>query len=120
MALTNISIFLIKNSFSKIASSPTKHAELMGMGIPVICNGIGDTGEIIRSTKTGFVVDDFSEHSFQQAIDKIIELEKIDKAYIRHCATQIFALTIGVQRYLSVYNDIMKVNQAIAFIDATS
>ena len=39
----NYSIFFIKPSYSKISSSPTKQGELMGLGIPVICNkGVGD------------------------------------------------------------------------------
>ena len=60
MALSNCSVFFIKSSFSKMASSPTKHAELMGMGIPVICNDIGDTGGIINDTKTGFIINTFN------------------------------------------------------------
>jgi glycosyltransferase involved in cell wall biosynthesis len=46
LAMCSCSVFFIRNTFSKIASSPTKHGELMGMGIPVICNDIGDTGKI--------------------------------------------------------------------------
>ena len=56
IALSNFSIFFIRNTFSKKASSPTKHAELMGMGIPIVCNDIGDTGNIIDSTGTGMVI----------------------------------------------------------------
>jgi hypothetical protein len=37
----------------------------MGMGIPVICNDIGDTGNIVTGTKTGLVVKDFTMTSFQ-------------------------------------------------------
>jgi len=107
MALSNCSIFFIRNSFSKIASSPTKHAELMCMGIPVICNNIGDTGYIVNTTKTGFIVIDFSPNFFDNAIDKIEELEGIDKEYIRSRTKGIFDLDTGVQRYLSLYNRIM-------------
>jgi glycosyltransferase involved in cell wall biosynthesis len=107
MALCNCSIFFIRNSFSKIASSPTKHAELMCMGIPVICNNIGDTGYVVNATKTGFIVSDFSLNSFENAIDKIEELERIDKEYIRNRTKAIFDLATGVQRYLSLYNRIM-------------
>jgi glycosyltransferase involved in cell wall biosynthesis len=107
MALSDCSIFFIRNSFSKIASSPTKHAELMCMGIPVICNNIGDTGSIVNSTKTGFIVTDFGSNSFETAIDKIEEMAGIDKEYIRNRTKGIFDLDTGVQRYLSLYNRIM-------------
>ena len=48
LSLSNYSIFFIRPIYSKIASSPTKHAELMGMGVPVFCNDIGDTGFFLR------------------------------------------------------------------------
>jgi glycosyltransferase involved in cell wall biosynthesis len=107
LALSTYGIFFIRDTFSKMASSPTKHAELMGMGIPVICNDIGDTGSIVNSTKTGFIVDDFSEQSFQTAIEKINDLARIDKEYIRECAKQRFDLKTGIQAYLNLYHRIL-------------
>ncbi len=64
LSMCSCSIFFIRNTFSKKASSPTKHAELMGMGIPVICNDIGDTVHITSSTKTGLVLNDFNYDHF--------------------------------------------------------
>jgi glycosyltransferase involved in cell wall biosynthesis len=107
LALSTCGVFFIRNTSSKIASSPSKHAELMGMGIPIICNDIGDTGYIVNKTKTGIIVDDFSEYSFQDAISQIDRLEKIDRRYIQNCSREIFDLNIGVQQYSDIYNRIM-------------
>lgn len=107
LALSNISLFFIRNSFSKMASSPTKHAELMGMGIPVICNNIGDTGNIIKETKTGFLVNDFNEKGLMEAVNTIQEIELLDKGMIRESAKKIFDLEIGVKKYLGVYQNIL-------------
>jgi glycosyltransferase involved in cell wall biosynthesis len=107
MALSNCSIFFIKNSFSKMASSPTKHAELMAMGIPVICNNIGDTGDIVDSTRTGIIVDTFNNDSFQEVVNKIADLEKMDKEYIRNCGKKVFDLQSGAEKYLKEYNRIL-------------
>jgi len=107
LALSTCGVFFIRNTSSKIASSPSKHAELMGMGIPIICNDIGDTGYIVNKTKTGIIVDDFSEYSFQDAISQIDRLEKIDRRYIQNCSREIFDLNIGIQQYLDIYNRIM-------------
>jgi glycosyltransferase involved in cell wall biosynthesis len=90
-----------------MASSPTKHGEFLGMGIPVICNEIGDTGSIVNDTKTGILVDDFSERSFQNAICRMTDLEKARKEEVRNCAEKIFDLKVGVQKYLEMYNSIM-------------
>lgn len=103
LSLSWSSIFFIRNSFSKIASSPTKHAELMGMGIPIICNDIGDTGFIIKQTGTGFLVNEFGEESLAQAIRNIEEIGMIDSETIRRCSIDFFDLKSGVQKYLQVY-----------------
>ena len=107
LALSTYGIFFIRNTFSKMASSPTKHGEFLGMGIPVICNEIGDTGSIVNDTKTGILIDDFSERSFENAICRMTELEKVRKEDIRNCAEKIFDLKVGVQKYLEMYNSIM-------------
>ena len=103
IALSNFSIFFIRNTFSKTASSPTKHAELMGMGIPVVCNAIGDTGNIIDSTGTGMVINEFDEKSLEEAVKKIEQLEKLNKKNIRDCASEYFDLETGAKKYLGLY-----------------
>ena len=110
IALSNFSIFFIRNTFSKIASSPTKHAELMGMGIPVICNDIGDTGSIVSQTGTGMMVNEFDETSLEKSVDKLTAFEHISKGYIRECAVNYFDLKAGVKKYLHLYISILNVN----------
>jgi glycosyltransferase involved in cell wall biosynthesis len=108
IALSEFSIFFIRNSFSKLASSPTKHAELMGMGVPVICNDIGDTGNIINETATGHVVNKFDKLSLEETVNKIGTLNKIGKEYIRSCAENHFDLKTGVRKYLNLYHSIIE------------
>jgi glycosyltransferase involved in cell wall biosynthesis len=109
LGLSNFSLFFIRNTFSKMASSPTKHAELMGMGIPVICNDIGDTGNIIKETKTGLLVKDLDESGLIDAVNSITELEGIDKNHIRQSAKELFDLATGVKKYLKGYqNSLLK------------
>jgi glycosyltransferase involved in cell wall biosynthesis len=103
MALAKFSIFFIRNSFSKMASSPTKHAELMGMGIPVVCNDIGDTGNIIKETKTGIVANEFDKTSLEAAVKEIQQLEQLNKEHIRNSATRFFDLEVGAGKYLGLY-----------------
>jgi glycosyltransferase involved in cell wall biosynthesis len=107
LSFCSASIFFIRPTFSKTASSPTKHAELMGMGVPVICNDIGDTGRIIRSTGTGMVVDQFDMTTLQIAATQLPELADIDKNAIRRAAFQYFDLETGARHYQSVYERIL-------------
>jgi glycosyltransferase involved in cell wall biosynthesis len=108
IALSTCSIFFIRNTFSKMASSPTKHAELMGMGVPVICNDIGDTGALITSTGTGLLINDFDEAHLDAAVAATTDLEKLSKSHIRRCAMELFDLQSGVKKYLQVYKRIFQ------------
>jgi glycosyltransferase involved in cell wall biosynthesis len=108
ISLSDCSIFFIRPTYSKIASSPTKHAELMGMGIPVICNDIGDTGSIIEETKTGLVVKEFTDAEYDRVIAQMDGLLAIPKEHIRKAAFQYFDLEKGAGDYLQIYKRILK------------
>ncbi len=107
LSLSDCSIFFIRATYSKIASSPTKHAELMGMGIPIICNDIGDTGHIIAKTKTGSIVREFNELGYKKVIGRMDELQNISKEDIRQAAFTYFDLAKGVEKYLQIYKRIL-------------
>jgi glycosyltransferase involved in cell wall biosynthesis len=108
LGMCESSVFFIRPTFSKKASSPTKHAELMGMGIPVICNDIGDTGHIIHSTQTGIVINGFSREELSSAVDQYDELRGISKAAIRACAQELFDLEAGAEKYYQLYQTILE------------
>jgi glycosyltransferase involved in cell wall biosynthesis len=108
LSLCEWSIFFIRNTFSKTASSPTKHAELMGMGIPVVCNTIGDTGNIINATRTGLLVDEFNEAALNRACEEMEQFGDIDKSSIRACAHEYFDLDMGANKYLALYKRILE------------
>ena len=105
ISLSNISIFFIKPVFSKKASSPTKLAEIMGMGIPVICNSnVGDVDEIISKTQAGLIVNNFSIKEFDKTIDSIDEKLTISKEKIINSAKQYFSLQMGIEKYAKIYD----------------
>jgi glycosyltransferase involved in cell wall biosynthesis len=108
ISISNCSIFFIRPTYSKKASSPTKHAELMGMGVPVICNDIGDTGKVIEETKTGIMIREFSEAEYKSQIEKMSEVLTISKEHIRQSAFKYFDLEAGAAHYLQVYKRILK------------
>ncbi|HMK25841.1 MAG TPA: glycosyltransferase [Chitinophagaceae bacterium] len=107
LGISCCSIFFIRPTFSKTASSPTKHAELMGMGIPVICNNIGDTGNIIEATRTGIVVHAFSDNDYDKAVEELPQLLAIPKDVIRQAAFGYFDLKMGAKKYAALYSKIL-------------
>jgi glycosyltransferase involved in cell wall biosynthesis len=106
LALSNWSIFFIKDAYSKKASSPTKQGEIMAMGIPLICNDIGDTGRIVEESGTGVVLNDFSVASYQQAIAQMPVLTATDPARIRRAAYRYYDLLRGIEKYKEVYQEL--------------
>ncbi|MBX9852757.1 MAG: glycosyltransferase, partial [Cytophagaceae bacterium] len=106
---TDISISFIKQSYSKIASSPTKLGELLAMGIPVVCNSqVGDVKDIIEKTQGGILIDEFKKDEYEKAISKIDELMKIDRKEIRNRAFQYYNLEDAIQEYSSCYSRLLR------------
>lgn len=109
LSLSQYSIFFIKPCFSKISSSPTKHGEIMAMGIPVIANsGVGDVADIIKKYKSGYIVDDFTNASFDRIIDQLMKKNDFDAMAIRNAAADFYALDTAIERYRKVYNIILE------------
>lgn len=108
LSICDASIFFIKPLFSKKASSPTKQAELLGMGIPIICNSnVGDTKEILEKENVGLVIADFTQSGYQIIVDGLPELTKIDKHHLRNVAVKHFSLKEGVNKYNEVYKGLI-------------
>lgn len=106
ISASDYSLFFIKPSYSKKASSPTKQGEIMAMGIPVICNDkVGDTSAIVEKYHSGVVVKEFSEEAYKKAIQQLLHTD-FDKAAIRQGAEDFYSLERGVEKYNGVYEKI--------------
>ena len=113
LSLSNWNLFFILPVFSKQASSPTKQGEIMGMGIPHVCNAhVGDVDEITERLESGILVHEFSVSAYQKAIDKMISDKRVfNKEKIIAAAGEIYSLTKGVQKYAQVYEALIKGNE---------
>lgn len=106
----DISVFFIRQSFSKTASMPTKFGEFLSSGIPCITNSrIGDMGDIIiNNSSCGFVVEDFSLNSYNKIIDQLVSNTfSVDQIFCRNVAHKYFSLDKGSKMYNSIYNDLL-------------
>lgn len=107
ISISDYTIFFIKPSYSKKASSPVKQGETMSMGIPIICNsGVGDTDLIVKESNAGFVINDFSKDAYNKVIDALGS--KMDNNSIRAGALKWYSLTSAIQKYKSVYSTILR------------
>jgi glycosyltransferase involved in cell wall biosynthesis len=106
LSLGKVSIFFIRNTYSKLSSSPTKYPEIMGLGVPVICNNIGDTGKIVVETASGILLNTFDEAHFKKAIEQFLTTN-FEKDYIRKKAIENFDLKNAVVKYENIYANIL-------------
>ena len=100
IALADASVFFIKTGLSGKAVSPTKQAELLAMGVPVVCNaGVGDCDEILGETGAGIVVDAMTEEAFRSAAGRMRAWSGLAPDQIRNVALEKLSLEIGISRY---------------------
>jgi glycosyltransferase involved in cell wall biosynthesis len=103
---SDISLCFIKQSYSKISSSPTKLGELLAMGIPAICNKIADVETIINITRGGIVIESCSEKNYHEAVDKLNDVISRPSADIRDRAYKYYDLQEATAKYLKIYNSV--------------
>jgi glycosyltransferase involved in cell wall biosynthesis len=105
ISLFSASIFFIRPTYSKKASSPTKQGELMAMGVPVICNdGVGDTERVVREYYSGIVIEEFTTKSYQEAD---LSFRGFDREKTIKGAAEFYGLNNGIERYYNVYQKLI-------------
>jgi hypothetical protein len=102
--------FFIRPIPSKRASCPTKLAEGLASGLPIVCNrGVGDLDEILEKENVGVLVDSFSEESYAKAWRRLKSLLE-DSELARRCrrlAESRYALERGVEAYQRLYLELL-------------
>lgn len=107
-AASDINVFFIKQSYSKIASSPTKLGEVLAMGLPVICNNrVGDVAEIINRTQAGIALDAFTPENYEKAVKLIPDLLNKNPTTIRNRAIDYYNLENAIDKYARVYQSLL-------------
>jgi glycosyltransferase involved in cell wall biosynthesis len=108
----DVGIAFIKRCFSKLASSPTKYAEYLACGLPLVINaGIGDSDSLVLEESAGVLIDDFSEDEYAQAathIDGFARDQESTRARSRDVAERLFDVRkVGVERYARLYDAVL-------------
>ena len=97
----------------RIGSSPTRMAEFLACGIPVIGNrGIGDTDSIIEKYNIGVVVENDSNESLLIALKEMKELLSDPNLQSRcaRVAYEVFSADKGAESYALIYNSVINTN----------
>lgn len=113
LSAADAGLSLVTPSYSKIATSPTKYAEYLACGLPIIANkAIGDTAILFDQWHVGIHVHDFTPSAYSQAWHDYMVLRQ-DPTLSQRCraiATQQFDLQRAVQSYYHIYQALEKHN----------
>jgi glycosyltransferase involved in cell wall biosynthesis len=112
LSAADAGLAFIKPCFSKLASSPTKYAEYLGCGLPLIINeGVGDSDILITREKIGVLVRSFDEAEYARAASSIEEMvgePNQIRPRARAVAERLFDVRrIGAERYVRLYEKVL-------------
>ncbi|WP_417808817.1 glycosyltransferase [Thioclava sp.] len=103
-------MFYAGGEVSELGRSPTRMAEILGCGIPVVANdGVGDVAGIIRKYRVGVLVEGASKEQMAAAWDELVALlaEPGLADRCRQAAEEVFSLSAGTEAYRALYSDIL-------------
>jgi glycosyltransferase involved in cell wall biosynthesis len=111
LSAADAAVSFIKPCYSKLSSSPTKIAEYLMSGTPVIANsGVGDVAELLGGAGCGIVLAGFDERSYGAALDGLEALRRGGdlRERCRAAARSGFDLEkTGGERYRRIYRTLL-------------
>lgn len=104
LCASDVGLSVVKASYSTASRSPTKIAEYLACGLPVIANaGVGDVDTLILKHGVGVIVREFEKQAYFEAFDYIEQLGNVS-AKCRETAIAEFDLTsVGGLGYRRIY-----------------
>jgi glycosyltransferase involved in cell wall biosynthesis len=111
----DLSVMFFTDGLSKLGSAPTRLAEVLGCGLPVVANeGVGDVADIVRKNNVGVIVEGCSFQEIETAYNALQRLMQ-DPNLSKRCratAEAIFSLEAGTDAYREIYASILNLKDA--------
>ena len=112
LSASDAGLAFIKPCFSKLASSPTKTAEYLACGLPVVLNaGVGDSDVLVTRERLGALVRDFTPGEYGRAAAALSEMTaaaEATRARARAAAERLFDVRrTGLDRYTRLYEKVL-------------
>jgi glycosyltransferase involved in cell wall biosynthesis len=109
LSTADTAVSFIKPCYSKQASSPTKNAEYLACGLPIIANsGVGDVDDLISKNQIGAIVNEFAPDAYLTALKQVEALGDVGDP-CREVAQREFDLeTVGGRQYRKLYSKLVR------------
>jgi glycosyltransferase involved in cell wall biosynthesis len=113
LSASDAGLAFIRPCLSKLASSPTKYAEYLACGLPLIINsGVGDSDALITREGVGAMLTDFNEAEYARVgreIEIFVRSAPATRARTREVAERLFDVRkVGVERYAQLYTRVLQ------------
>lgn len=112
LSAADVGLAFIRSCFSKQASSPTKNAEYLACGLPVIINaGVGDSDVLVTQAEIGALVENLTDAGYSKAmttIQKLLSEREALRVATRDTAVKFFDVgRVGVEGYARLYERVL-------------
>ncbi len=104
-------MFYAGGEISELGRSPTRMAEILGCGLPIVANeGVGDVARIIRDYRVGVLAQGPEPEAMASAWEELKTL--LDDADLptrcRRAAEEVFSLESGTAAYARLYKQVLQ------------
>lgn len=113
--LTSVMFFV--DDLGKLGSSPTRMAEILACGLPVVANeGVGDVAKIVCEYRVGVLARSAKREDMAAAWEALQELMRNPELSMRcrKAAEDLFSLKTGTAAYAAIYADLTRVGRSCA------
>lgn len=103
-------MFYAGGSTSELGRSPTRMAEILSCGLPVVTNdGVGDVAHIVRENRVGILVEGPEPEAMAAAWAELSALLKDPNlaSRCRKTAEEVFSLKTGTAAYARLYEELL-------------
>lgn len=108
LSAADAAVSFIKPCYSKQASSPTKNAEYLACGLPIIANsGVGDVDDLIVRNGVGALVRDLSPDGYRDALERVSELGSTMELLRETARREFGQKLVGGERYRRLYRRLL-------------
>jgi glycosyltransferase involved in cell wall biosynthesis len=106
----DLSVMFFTEGLSKVGSCPTRMAEILGCGRPIVTNaGVGDVAHIINKYRVGVLVEGPEPQQMSKALSELEGLLADSElgARCRMAAEEVFSLEAGTEAYRRLYWEVL-------------
>ena len=111
LSAADAGVAFIRPCLSKLSSSPTKYAEYLACGLPLVANaGVGDVDDLLSRTGAGVLVAEHSAEAYGAAADRLNALvtSGARDRWRLVAETQFAVSTCAVPAYAQLYRRILR------------